>query len=186
MVRKEELKPIYEELQGYLQQADMADAYNHELWQNYHRVIALLNELSDEDFNRFQVTIIPHNTYQHVPLPEHVDPGEYKAKLTGLVRYLHAKYFPNEPHPLDFRPLTVLSQSQTPSVPVQMLREITEHLSRHVTQFQEGSKERGFIDQVRGSGVRGPTTVAEAILWLLKTAGDYGLNVEDMRRVFGG
>ena len=186
MVRKEELRPIYEELPGYLEQAGTVDAYNHELWQNYHRVIALLNRLSDEDFSRFQVTIIPHSTFEHVPLPEHVDAGEYRGKLTGLVRYLHGRYFPNESPPLGLRPLTVLSQTQTPSVPVQMLREIAEHLTRREAQFPEGSKERGFIDQVRGSGVRGPTNVAEAMLWFLKTAGECGMNVEDMRRVFGG
>ncbi len=186
MARKEELRPIYEELQGYLQQADAADSYNHELWQSYHRVIALLNELSDEDFNRFQVTVIPHSAYQHVPLPEHVDLGEYRAKLTGLICHLHGKYFPNEPHPLGLRSSIVASQIQAPSVPAQMLREITEHLSRHEARFQEGSKERGFIDQVRQSGVRVPATVAEAMLWLLKTAGECGLNVEDLQRVFGG
>ena len=28
MARKEDVRPLYEELQGYLQQADMVDAYN--------------------------------------------------------------------------------------------------------------------------------------------------------------
>lgn len=186
MVREEELRPIYEELQGYLQQADGVDAYNHALWQDYHRVIALLNELGDEDFSRFRVTVIPHSTYQHVPLPEHIDPGEYKGKLAGLIRHLHGRYWPHEPQPVGMRCWPLVSPAPTPPVPVQMLREITEHLTRHETRFGAGSKERRFIDQVRQSGVRGPTNVAEVMLGLLKTARECGLNIEELQRVLGG
>jgi hypothetical protein len=188
MAAKETIRPIYEELQGYLQQGATADAYNHGLWQSYHRTIALLSELSGEDFSRFRVTVIPHSTYQHVPLAEHIDPTEYRAKLAGLVRYLHGKYFPNEAYPVGLGPLIVVRQTQHPSAPQQMMMEITAQLARCETLFEQGGRERGFIDKVRGlppSTLSGIASVSQLLLLLLGTAEESGLNLDDLQRILG-
>jgi len=187
---KEKIRPVFEELQGYLQRAGALDVYNHEIWQHYHRVIALLNELSGEDFSRFRITIIPPNPYQHVSLPEHMDPGEYTAKLTGLIRYLHCKYFRDEPSPFSIHLPTIISRAETrnQSVQMQMIVELTEQLTRNRARFTEGSKERDFIDKVKGplqSAGSGCTSVAQLILLLLNIAKECGLSVDDLQQVLG-
>ncbi len=188
MAMKDEIRPIYAELQGCLSQAptlDMDMTYcSVEVSQHVDRTIDELSDISGEDYSRFKMAAKESN-----PKQQCVDTDIYRTKLGGLISRLHGKYFSDELPPFSGMPQMVNIQTQQQSQSVHIQMEIIEQLTRSEAKFQEGSKERGFIDKVKDhlkSAVSATTGVAQLMLLLLNLAKECGLNVEDMQRVFGG
>jgi hypothetical protein len=199
MATKEDIRPIYAELQGYYSEiASVKSDYIDEpsVWEHYNDTVDLLGRLSDRDYSRFRVKVEPESVSQEafgvdLILPERVSTLGYRTSLAGLLKSLHATYFSNDPDPIAAGPATIITQTQTQnqSVYIQMIMEINEQLTRSEAKFKEGTPERGFIDKVKAclrAGIGGITSMAQLMLLLLSVAKECGLSVEDMRRIFGG
>lgn len=185
MATKEEIRPIYAELQGCLSQApglDKCVIYNAQVWQHVNGVVDELSRISGEDYSRFRMPTERDYTSQ-----ERVQIDVYRTKLSSLISRLHGKYFADEQPPFSGMPQTVNIQTQQQSqvVHIQMIVEFTEQLTRSEAKFEKGSKERGFIDKVK-SAISGTTSMAQLMLVLLNLAKECGLSVQDMLKVFGG
>jgi hypothetical protein len=192
MAAKEKVRPIYAELQGYMLQAPGGDnvrvIYDPNVWRHYNQTVDELTKLTGNNYDRFKAV------HRYMPsartMIECVDVTQYRTKLSGLINRLHAEFFADEASPFAGSPGMVINQSQQQSqaVHIQMVMEITEQLTRAEAKFEEGDKERGFIDKVKGylkSAGTATTSLAQLMLLLLNVARECGLSIEDMKRVFG-
>jgi len=79
--------------------------------------------------------------------------ASYRSKLGGLISRLHGEYFSDEPAPFRGMPSTVNIQirQQSPSIRVQMLFDVRDKISEKLSEFDEVTKERTFLQKVKGS-----------------------------------
>jgi len=181
MASKQEIRPIYSELQGYLAQAPKTEKftfYGNE-WEQYNNTIDELNKLTDKDYNRFKLEPL------HGSLGSFVRLETYCQKLGGLIARLHAEYFSDEVAPFAEMPSTIITQSQeqTQSFQIQMLLEVQSKIDEKIAKFDEGSKERKFLEKVKGS-LASIRNIAGLIALLLSVAKECGLSIEDLKSLF--
>lgn len=193
MATEAELRPIYEELKGYLSEAPGGEngpvITDSGVWEPYHQTIDELNRITGAVYNKHRVNI--KSGRDDRGLWQHVNVSEYRSKISGLIGRLHAEFFQNEREPFAGGPALVFNQvqQQTQAVHIQIAVELTEHLTRKEQDFKEGTQERTFIDRAKGylkSAMSGATSMAQLMAALLKTARECGLSIDDMWRVLGG
>ena len=180
---KEKIRPIYSELQGYLAQApeikDASDSiYDLSIINQYNKTIKELSDISEKDYERFQIKgreIKRGESYESVKIIT------YRGKIGGLVASLYGEYFSDEPAPFSGMPNTVINQTQqqNQSFQVQMLLEIQSKIDEKISEFKEGTKEKNFLDKIKGSlsSIRNTT---ELLALILKSGKDFSLTVEQI------
>ena len=188
MNSKQDIRPIYSELQGYLAQAPndehKATIGDEEraIWEQYNDTVKELNVLTGKDYDRFQLApvTIPENgrQYAHVTV--------YRQKLGGLITRLHAEYFSDETPPFAEMPSTIISQSQNQnqSFHVQLLLEVNDLIHKGLSTTPEGSKEKTFLEKIKGA-LSSVKSVSELIALLFTTAQTSGITIEQLRNMFG-
>ena len=179
---KEKIRPIYSELQGYLSQApEIKDAYGESndlsLIEQHNGTIEELNDISNKNYNRFEIRgkEIKNNFFKI---------STYRNKLGGLIARLYGEYFFDEPAPFSDMPNTVINQTQqqSQSFQVQMLLEVQSKIDEKISEFKEGTKEKSFLDKIKGSlSSIGNTT--ELLALILKSGKDFGLTVEQVLNI---
>ncbi|OHB60659.1 MAG: hypothetical protein A2167_04585 [Planctomycetes bacterium RBG_13_46_10] len=184
MAEKEKIRPIYHELQGYLSQApDEKGArdviYDSAYWEQYNSTIDELNNISGNNYDRFKISPVQGQAGLRVVI------CTYRSKLSGLISRLHGEFFSDEPAPFSEMPTTVISQSQqqSQSFQIQMLLEIQSKIDEKLPKFDEGTKERKFLEKVKSS-LASIRNIAGLISLLLKVAKECGLSIEDLRNLF--
>lgn len=185
-MNKEDLRPLYSELQGYLSQAPnfekpSYDAISDEsIWQQYNESVNLISKISEEDFSRFLITNIEGgSTGKFIRLIS------YRQKLGGLISSLHGKYFFDEAAPFSTGPSTIISQSQqqNQAVHIQMLLEIQSKIDEKIHSLQEGSRERSFLQKFKNT-LSSISNVTQLISQLIKMSKEFGLSIDDISRIF--
>lgn len=186
MSNKEMIRPLYAELRGYLFQAPEVKATYESIsdkavWNQFNNVVRMLGEITKKDYSRF--IIEPERSsrvgdFVHIIL--------YRQKLGGLLFSLHAEYFNDEVGPLDMGPATVISQNQQQqqTVNIQMILDMQSKIDENIDQYEEGSKEKGFLKKVKGS-LSSVTNVIQLLSLLLKTAKDFGVSIQEMISIIG-
>ncbi|MBI2472734.1 MAG: hypothetical protein HYV59_16080 [Planctomycetes bacterium] len=179
-MNKEELRPLYSELQGYLAQAPNSDKAicDESIWKQYNDSVKLISKISREDFNRFLILNIEENV-----AGKFIRPILYRQKLGGLISFLHGKYFNDEPTPFSAGPSTIISQQQNQSVHVQMLLEIQSKIDERIHSLPEGSKEKSFLQKFKNK-LSSISNVTQFISQLIKMAKEFGLNIDDISKIF--
>lgn len=185
---KEKIRPIYFELQGYLSQApelkNPADRTEDKtLWDQVNNTINELNTVSGKNYDNFKLNPVFIN--QRGLIPHHaIKISAYRLKLGGLIARLHGEYFSDEPAPFSGMPTTVISQTQqqTQSFQVQMLLEIQSKIDERVSKFDEGSKERTFLEKIKSSLVS-VKNITELIMLILATGKGLGLTIEQILNI---
>lgn len=184
MTQKEDIRPIYQELQGYLSQAPGGDKiriiYDDNLWEQVNQAIDELNSISGEDYNRFKM-----HTKQIRQGREGtcnvVDVGTYRAKLGGLISRLHGQYFSDEVAPFSSMPSTVITQTQqqSQSIQVQMLLEFRDKITEKIDQLDAGDNKRKFLEKVKGA-LASVRDYAGLIALYVTTAQEFGLTLKEL------
>lgn len=113
-----------------------------------------------------------------------VTASEYRGKVSGLISRLHGTYFYTEPAPFSGIPNTVVSQvqNQHQSTQVVMLLEIQDRISQQIPKFEEGSKERGFLETIKSK----LSTIKDAVEFaklVVVTAKDFGLDIDKIKDI---
>lgn len=185
MTNKEDIRPIYSELQGYLSQAPeeakIQLIYDKNLWDQANQAIDELSRISGEDYNRFKMT--PGRLRSSARLT--IEVGTYRTKLGGLISRLHAEYFSDEPTPGSGTPSTVFSQTQqqSQSFQIELLLQIQSKIDEKLHKFEEGSKERTFLEKLKGS-LSSVKNIVGLIALLTKMASECGLTIEQLKELF--
>jgi hypothetical protein len=185
MVTKEEIRPIYSELQGYLAQAPQKTdnttvIYAQELWESYNKTIKELSEKTGTTYHRYQIQ--PNVSEYSIT----VDIDNYRGKLGGIIARLHGEYFSDEPAPFSGMPSTTtisVNQQQSQSVQVEILLEMIDLIHGKINQMEEGSKEKSFLQKVKDS-LRGVKSVTQLITLFVQTANELGLSMQELAKIF--
>lgn len=179
---KEEIKPIYSELRGYLSQApalkDLHWTCESSLWDQYNQVIDELNNVSGKDYNRFKIK--PRTTGGN----RGVGILSYRNKLGGLIARLHSEYFSDEPEPFSLSniPSTVISQTQQQSQS-QILLEVQSKIDEKISKFGKDSKEGKFLEKIKNS-LPSIRNISQLIILLLEVGNTVGLTVGQILNIF--
>lgn len=185
MAQKEDIRPIYNELQGYLSQAPKKDRgyylYDVNLWEQVNQAIHELEKASGEDYSRFRMT--PRLDEQGIR--RMLDKDTYRTKLSGLVRRLYGQYFPDERAPFSGMPSTVISQTQqqSQSFQMQMVLEIQSKIDEKLLKSEPDGKTKSFLEKVKGA-LASVRNTAELIALILTTGQEFGLTFEELKELF--
>jgi len=177
---KEEIRPLYSELQGLLSQAPEPElpgsgsifTVRPQILEHYHSIVENLSCLTgDENYKRFTVS----DNY----------PSVYRSKLSSLISSLHGKYFSDEPAPFSGMPSTVniQTQEQSQAVHVQMLLEVQSKIDQKLPKYDEGTKEKKFLQKVKSS-LSSIKDAVGLIVLLTNIARECGLSIDDLKSIF--
>jgi len=178
MIKKEEIRPLYSELQGLLSQAPEAEPpgaglnamVSSQILTHYNEIVKNLSRFTGEEhYLRFIVK------------EEEGYPSVYRSKLSGLISRLHGTYFSDEIPPFSGMPSTVISQTQqqSQSVQVQMLLDFRDIITEKINQLEPEDNKRKFLEKVKGalSSVR---DYAGLIALYVTTAQEFGLTLKEL------
>ena len=183
---KNKIRPIYQELQGYLSQTPVPDkpyitTEDESLWSQMNLAIDELNEITGKNYDRFKIT--PKGTAMSGTA--YIELTAIRSKLGGLIDRLNGEYFSDEDRPFGRTPTTIITQSQAQeqSTQVVVLLEVQEKILERLKDNQIAPEEKRFLQKLKDnlSGVR---DFIELIRLILITAQDTGLDLENLTRVF--
>jgi len=182
MTNKEEVRPIYSELQGCLSQAPPGKGKNgvsrevsDDIVNHFNHLIDELKNVSNKDYNRFELRTGGFTTS-----------STYRTKLSGLISRLHGQYFSDEVAPvLSGMPSTIITQTQQQSqlLQVQMLLDFQDRITEKINQLEEGDKKREFLEKVKGA-LASVRDYAGLIALYVTTAQEFGLTIDELLGLF--
>lgn len=182
---EEKIKPIYQELQGYLQQTPLPKVasdclYESSYWDQINNVIDELNQVSGKDYSKFK--IIPEDRYASA---SYVRVAFFRQKLGGLIDRLHAEYFSDEDRPFSGKPSTIVTQnqSQEQNVSITMVLQIQEKILEKLNDPNTTSEEKSFLERVK-EGLGGVKSVFDLLNLIFSMANSMGISVERLKTLF--
>lgn len=178
MAQKEKIGQIYSELQGYLSQSTKAKTsanafYDAQIWHQYNEAIDELNNICVNNYDRFRIYHERSELFG-----DFVRSITYRSKLAGLILRLHSEFFSDEPAPFIGKPTTDIRFFQ-----MQMRLEIQSKIDEKIPEFNEGSKEKEFLEKVKAS-LASIKSVTQLVSLLLKTGQELDLTIEQMSKLF--
>lgn len=183
---KEKIRPVFQELQGYLSQTPLPKntddtIYDDNSWNQVNGCIDELNTITKKDYSKFK--IVPENGYGG---GHFLKVFVLRQKLGGLIDKLHAEYFLGDERPFSSKPSTIFtqSQSQKQSVNVTMVLQIQEKVIEKLNDPNISSIEKSFLEKVK-EGLSGVKSVMDIINLILVSAGSVGLAVDGLMKLFG-
>jgi hypothetical protein len=187
---KEEIRPFYSELQGYLSQTphpeNTADSTEDSgIWQTFNEIVDSLVRITKDDLNRLK--IVPTQGGDHATRYEYLRVSLYRQKLGGLISYLHGKYFSDEPAPFSGSPHTVVTQSQTQeqaqSAYIQILLDLQSNIDEKIREHSEDTKEGGFLRKLKGS-LSTAKNISEILTLVFSLAKEFGIDTNTLSTLF--
>jgi hypothetical protein len=182
---KKKIRPLYNELQGYLAQAPavkgVADWFpSNTQWEYVNQAIDRLNIATGKNYDHFKIV---QELTTHSREPSEVLVSTFRGKLGGLISYLHGEYFSDEPSPFTGVPSTVITQYQSQQQAVNVLilemqRKIDEKLTT-----TEDEKEKSFLKKLQGV-LPTVTTGIGQIKSVFDLAAQMGLDPHQISRLF--
>ena len=180
MVNKDNLRPLYSELQGLLSQAPKAEWLGKVehlkvpklILDHYNECVNnLINFTQDDHYARFFV--------------EDDIPSIYRTKLSGLILRLYGKYFSDEQAPFSGTPSTVISQSQQQSqmFQVELQQQVKNKIDEQLRKLEPEDTKRGFLEKVKGF-LKSVRSGPELITLILETATEYGVTLDALKGLF--
>lgn len=185
MVDKKAIRPVYSELQGYLNQAPIIGEYGNitsedeTLWVQLNNTIDELKSVTGIDFSKFKITGVKHNQ-----LGSFIYVSEYRSKLGGLITRLHGTYFSDEPAPFYGMPSTTItvsnqqeqSQYQTLTTELQLI------INKKLTTLPEGNEKKflGGLKETLGT----VKDFASLIVIISNLAQEYKIGIEQLTSLF--
>ena len=181
---KEKIRPIYQELQGYLLQIPVPEnpheaIESEDVWNRVNLAISELEDLSPYSYGKFKI---------------HPQSGQYgyfvnitalRANLGGLIDRLHAEFFSDESNPFIEVPSTIISQeqSQEQTTKIVMLLEIHEKIIEKLKDEQIDPDEKKFLEILKESLSSAKGTL-QLINLILSTAHSVGIELDKLIEIF--
>ncbi|MCK4797630.1 MAG: hypothetical protein KAT05_09625 [Spirochaetes bacterium] len=184
---KQKIRPIYNELQGYLSQAPNVEknglVFEPSIWEQHNETIDELNKVSSKDYNRYKVEA--KSTEWNGSFKLIMNTQSYRTKLSGLISRLHGEYFSNEQPPFSEMPNTVITQNQMQSqtIFVQVLLEFQSKIDEKLNEYKKDSKEKMFLEKLKSS-LSGASNIVELFRLILKIGTDIGLTMNQISKLF--
>jgi len=183
---KAALRPLYSELQGYLNQvpgngeAGNSATNDETLWVQFNATIDELNEASGVSFEKFKVTGI-----QHGQLGNFIKISEIRMKLGGLIARLHGTYFSDEPAPFSGMPSTTInvSNQQEQNQHQTMIAQFATQLDAKIEKM-EASNEKSFLTELR-DGLSGVADFVSLTVLISELGTKFGIGIDQIGSLIG-
>ena len=186
-INKDTIRPLYSELQGYLSNVPDASKtggyyYDIEIIGQVNSAIDELNKITGNNYDRFKISIKRSSNSDS----QWIIIGTYQTKVAGLISRLHGEYFYDEQAPFSGMPSTIINQTQqqNQSVTVQMLLEVQSKIDQNLSKFEEGTKQKKFLQKVKES-LSSIKDAVGLISLLTNIAKEFGLSIDDLKSIFG-
>lgn len=184
---KQEIKPIYGELMGFLSQTPIQPAdkpekslYDEAIWTHYNKCIQKLNDLTGKDYSDYIIEPQHSNSFGSF-----ITLTIYRNKLGGIISRLHAEYFEEMAEPFGGGPSIVVNQSQqqtqSVSVLLQTVVELRDKIDQELPKYEEGTKEKGFLKKLKDS-ITTATSVTNLMSIIVKLAAEFGISPDMLAR----
>jgi hypothetical protein len=98
---KDQIRPIYFELQGYLSQAperEKGSIFEKEVWIQHNQTIDELEKVTSKKYDRYRIH--PETVNWNGVARQTITTQAYRTILGGLISRLHGEYFPDEKSPI--------------------------------------------------------------------------------------
>lgn len=183
---KSKIRPIYEELQGYLSQCPLPEKNSYistpSSWKNLQYCIEQLNSITNDNYSRFNVDIKPSISRPGTTWPERVDTIEYRSKLNALIMYLHAKYFTHDISPFGGSPSMIISQTQNTNIT--MIMDVQTLIDKKLFGENLAPEEKTFLEKLKSSL---PTlkSTTDLITTIIQLANACGMSIHTLSKIFG-
>ena len=194
MADKQAVRPIYSELQGYLEHAPNENKHRtifcEEIWNHYNTSIEELMSVTNQDYNKYRLEELEFTVPNHLGalvrrsgMPQDL----YRQKLSGIIARLHGEYFHDEPAPFESMPSTVIhqNQNQNQSVHIEFLLEMNNLINDKMNKAPEGTPEKKFLKKIRG-GLSKVKNVGELLTLIMATGQSLNMSIEQLLSLFGG
>lgn len=184
---KEEIRPIYSELKGYLS----ATPKENEVWDEtainianqLNGAIDELSQITDQKFDKFKIQA--QNISWGNGFRSTLSVLDYRNRLSGLISRIQGEFF-SEEQSVSAQPSTVINtnQTQSQSQSMVMVLELQEKILSEISKHEEGSKERGFLERMK---LALPTikTVMDVLSNALAIGQQFGLSPDIIRKLLG-
>lgn len=186
MIETQKIRPVYQELQGYLSQTlwPKGSYDNMEfdpICPQINSVIDELNSLTDLSYDKFKIDFMPGEWNSKCVLITTV-----RIKLGGLIDKLHGEYFHDENRPFSGTPQTVISQSQIQSqnINIALLLDINTRVTTKLQDADLKPEEKTFLETIRDSLV-GMNSAIDVISTIINTASKLGITVSVVKMLLG-
>lgn len=182
---KEKVRPIYQALMGCLSSAPLPEKQGYILespiWEQFHRYIDKLNELTKEDYNEYKLSILSDQDWG-----QKISVQEYRSKLNSLIMYLHGQFFPEESFPFSGSPGVVVSQVQQQSQNAQiiMITQFQDLIDKRLYGEQLEPKEKSFLEKIKAE-LPNIKSVAELIQLVISISKSMGMDINQIAKIFG-
>jgi len=181
---KNDIRPLYYELQGYLSQSPSFDnknepiLYEESMWGQFHTTINELNQTTGKNYDKFKITPLRGDFGPFVRI------SEYRSKLGGLISRLHGEYFNDEPAPFSGMPNTIIQQNQqqTQSTQIQILLEIQSIIDKNLEKTVDPI-EKSFLEKIKSS-LSLAKSVPELMSLILSTGSSLGMTIDQVLKFF--
>jgi len=184
MAEKEKIKPIYCELQGYFSEAPADGGVNLDMLEQVNQAIENLHRVTGDDYTCFNMVseMEPGDSPMYAALGADL----YRSKLKGLIMSLYGRHFSDEVPPFSGTPTAVFSQQQeqSQSFQMKMVLEVQSIIDEKLSKLDESKiKEKGFLEKVKSS-LSSIRSVAQLLSFILSTAKDFGLRIDELKELF--
>lgn len=180
MENKKTIRPVYSELQGYLNQAPNVGEHgsstttDQTLWTQLNSTIDELNSVSGTDFSKFKITGIKQGQKDL-----YINVSEYRTKLGGLITRLHGTYFSDEQAPFYGMPSTTITLSnqnrQEQSQHQTMVFELQSLIDNKLVELPDGKEKNFLINLKQGLGT--VKDFASLLLLISNLGQEYGIGI---------
>ena len=182
----DEIRSIYGELLGYLQQMPEPESpfdefKNERIWERVNEAIEELNKISVGNYEKFKINPLRNETRHY----EYVNVREFRVALGGLINKLHSEYFSEEPGPFSGSPSTIITQQQTQeqSVLINIILEIQSKMDEKYYKSEISPEEKSYIEVIK-SQLSSITSFVQLISLIIGTAKEVGLNLDQLMQIF--
>lgn len=182
---KEQVRPFYEALMGCLSSAPLAEKqgyiFEESTWNQYHKYIEKLNEITKEDYSDYKLKILPDQDWG----PK-ISVQEYRSQINSLIMYLHGKFFPNESQPFSGQPGVIVNntQNQSQTTQIVMISQMQDLIDKRLYGEKMDDREKSFLEKVKENL---PTikTSAELLQMIIAIAKSFGMDLAQVAKTFG-
>lgn len=179
MVDLQRLKPLYQELQGYLAQAPPEG--DRDNWQTgdeycdpFNSVVKEVIEITaDESYSRF---------HYYEKATGSFEASVYRTKLNGMIAHLHANYFQVDPMPFSggeqsTSMLIQQTQTQSQEAYISLTLDLQEQILAQLTEGALEDNEKGFLEKIK-DGLRQTTSLMKLLHLILTAALEFDVGLQ--------
>ena len=164
---REQLRVSYEELKSMIsgtpQPGPNSIAIRGVTVEHFQEILVNMNTAAESEgvsFDRFRLFSPDEKAYS-VPI------ADFRIKLMAVIGFTNRKFFPKD-KPFSGSPGTIINMSQTAvqQVHQELIVHLTEQTTLRSQEFEKGSSEREFLDQLKDSlkTIKSATDLVESIL----------------------